>query len=212
MLSKEEKEKQEQEEVLKKYEGRIYSRLFGYNRSDIWLIVLGSIGALANGAIFPVFSLFLAKMIEILAFLQYSRPGTSQDDANFQSLVFLLLGIASFVFGALQTSSFTLVGDRLTKRIRVDCYRKMLKMPVYWFDVPKNNAGSLTARLATDCQLVNGLTSDLIGATIQTISCLLTGIIIAFVYEWRTSLVTFALMPIMIGAGIINMKFMVGFS
>lgn len=85
-------------------------------------------------------------------------------------------------------------------------------MPVSWFDVPKNNAGSLTARLATDCQLVNGLTSDLIGTTIQTISCLVTGIVIAFVYEWRTSLVTFGLMPIMIGSGIINMKFMVGFS
>jgi len=198
--------------VLKKYEGKIYERLFAYNRPDLWMLVLGSVGALLNGAIYPVFSLFLARMIEVLTYLQYGLGGTSQSDANFQALVFLLLGIGSFVFGSLQTSLFTLVGDRLTKRIRVDCYRKILKMPVYWFDVPKNNAGSLTARLATDCQLVNGLTSDLIGTTIQTISCLATGVIIAFVYEWRTSLVTFGLMPIMIGAGIINMKFMMGFS
>lgn len=176
------------------------------------MLVLGSLGAIVNGAIYPVFSLFLARMIEMLTYLQYGMKNASQSDANFQSIVFLLLGIASFIFGGIQTSLFTLVGDRLTKRIRIDCYRKILKMPVSWFDIPRNNAGSLTARLATDCQLVNGLTSDLIGTGFQTISCLATGIIIAFVYDWRTSLVTFGLMPIMIAAGIINMKFMVGFS
>lgn len=176
------------------------------------MLVVGSIGALLNGVIYPVFSLFLAKMMEILAYLQYGIGTATQSDANFQSLIFLLLGIGSFIFAAIQSALFTLVGDRLTKRIRVDCYRKILKMPVSWFDIPKNNAGSLTARLATDCQLVNGLTSDLIGSTIQTASCLVTGVVIAFVYDWRTSLVTFGLMPIMIVSGIINMKFMVGFS
>lgn len=85
-------------------------------------------------------------------------------------------------------------------------------MPLPWFDIPKNNAGSLTARLSTDCQQVNGLTSNLIGITLQNISCLSSGIIIAFVYEWRTTLVTLGLIPFMILAGMIQMKFNVGFS
>jgi hypothetical protein len=33
----------------------------------------------------------------------------------------------------------------------------MLKMPVPWYDEPKHNSGTLTARLATDCRQVNGL-------------------------------------------------------
>lgn len=60
--------------------------------------------------------------------------------------------------------------------------------------------------------MVNGLTSNLIGVTLQNISCLVTGITIAFVYEWRISLVTLGMIPLMIGSGFINMKFMVGFS
>jgi ATP-binding cassette subfamily B (MDR/TAP) protein 1 len=121
-------------------------------------------------------------MIKTLTYLQYGIGTTARSDANMQAIVFLILAVASLVFGLIQTWLFTLVGDRLTKRIRSDCYRKILKMPVSWFDIPKNNAGSLTSRLAADCQLVNGLSSDLIGTAIQTISCLVTGIAIAFAY------------------------------
>jgi ATP-binding cassette subfamily B (MDR/TAP) protein 1 len=212
VLTREEKEKLEQEHTLKKYDDKIFSRLFKYNRSDVWLFIMGSIGALLNGAIYPVFSLFLARMIEILTYLQIGFGKYNINDANLQALIFLIIGIASFIFSVMQTYAFTIIGDRLTKKIRVECYRKMLKMPVAWFDVPKNNAGNLTARLANDCQVVNGLTSNLVGTGIQTVSCLVTGIVIAFAYDWRTSLVTLGLMPLMILSGYINMKFMVGFS
>jgi ATP-binding cassette subfamily B (MDR/TAP) protein 1 len=163
---------------LKKYEGSIFGRLFAYNKPDIWLFITGTIGALANGAIFPLFSLYLAKMISILTKLQFGIG--SIDESNFQALVFLILAFASFFASLLQTASFNLIGDRLTQRIRVDCYNKILKMPIPWFDIPRNNAGSLSARLATDCQVVNGLTSNLIGVTLQNVSCLVTGITIAF--------------------------------
>jgi hypothetical protein len=44
---------------------------------DIWLLVLGSLAALANGTIFPIFSVFLSKMIEILTLLQIKVAGAS---------------------------------------------------------------------------------------------------------------------------------------
>jgi len=55
-------------------------------------------------------------------------------------------------------------------------------MPVPWFDVPKNNAGTLTARLSTDCQLVNNVTTTTVSVLIQNLSTLIAGIIIAFVH------------------------------
>lgn len=170
------------------------------------------LAALLNGGIFPVFSVFLARMIEVLTYLQMKFGVTSQNDANLQALVFFILAIAAFILGSLQTGIFGIVGDRLTQRLRVDCYRKILRMPLPWFDIPKNNAGSLTARLSTDCQQVNGLTSTLIAVILQNFSCLTCGIIIAFVYEWRITLVTLGLLPLMVGAGMIHMKFNVGFS
>lgn len=88
----------------------------------------------------------------------------------------------------------------------------MIRMPGSWFDLPKNNAGTLTARLSTDCKNINGVTSSYLGIIIQNISCLASGMIIAFIYEWRISLVTLALLPFMLAAGVIQMKAFVGFS
>ena len=86
----------------------------------------------------------------------------------------------------------------------------MLKMPVKWFDIPRNNAGTLTARLSTDCQVVNSMTTTVVQIMIQNISTLITGIIIAFIFEWRTSLVALGLLPLMIIAGIVQMSLNTG--
>lgn len=88
----------------------------------------------------------------------------------------------------------------------------MLKMPIIWFDIPKNNAGGLTARLSADCKSVNGLTTTFIGVTIQNIVTLVTALTIGFIFEWRTSLVTLGLIPLMIIAGAVQMNMNTGFS
>ena len=85
-------------------------------------------------------------------------------------------------------------------------------MPVPWFDIPRNNAGTLTARLSTDCQLVSTVTTTTVSILIQNLSTLISGIIIAFANEWRTSLVALGLLPLMIISGAIQMAFNTGFS
>lgn len=85
-------------------------------------------------------------------------------------------------------------------------------MPIPWFDVPNNNAGTLTARLSVDAEQVNSLTTTIISIMIQNISTLITGVVIAFAFEWRTALVALGLLPLMIICGIIEMQFQTGFS
>ena len=58
----------------------------------------------------------------------------------------------------------------------------MLRMPIPWFDKPKNNAGNLTSRLAADCKTVNGLITTFIGVSIQNLTTLIAGIVIGLVY------------------------------
>jgi ATP-binding cassette, subfamily B (MDR/TAP), member 1 len=76
-------------------------------------------------------------------------------------------------------------------------------MPVYWFDFPKNNAGSLNARLSNGCHLVNGLTTTFVTVIFQNISSLISGMIIAFIFEWKIALIATGMIPFIIIAGII---------
>lgn len=120
--------------------------------------------------------------------------------------------MAAFVGNFVQHALFGIVADRLTKRIRMEVFNKMIKMPCKWFDEPKNNSGTLAARLSTDCKNMNGVTSSYMGIVIQNISCLASGMIISLIYEWRVALVTIGLTPFMVATGIIQIKALTGFS
>jgi ATP-binding cassette subfamily B (MDR/TAP) protein 1 len=58
------------------------------------------------------------------------------------------------------------VGEGLTYRLRYDVFRKILKMPLSWFDDPEHNPGTLAVHLSSEAKIVNALTSTIIGIQI----------------------------------------------
>lgn len=52
--------------MVEKYDKALFSRVFAYSKDKIPLFVVGIIAALANGVIFPIFSIFLSKMLASL--------------------------------------------------------------------------------------------------------------------------------------------------
>ena len=100
----------------------------------------------------------------------------------------------------------------VTQKVRNETYIKILKMPIPWFDESKNASGALSARLASDCKTINGLITTFVSIVIQSITTLVAGVVIAFVFDWRTSLVALGLLPFMIISGAVEMAFTEGFS
>lgn len=151
----------------------------------------------------------MARMIETL-----SDPTKSdfREKSDLLSLLFILLGVAVLLTNLFQFFFFTRVGEGLTFRIRQDCFKKITRMPIEWFDKPQNNPGSLAARLASDCSLINGLTSTIIGIQISNTSSLIVGTIIAFVSSWQVTLVSLGCTPLMMIAGQLQAQFVQGFS
>ena len=72
----------------------------------------------------------------------------------------------------------------MSLRLRLDAYRKLLRMPIPFYDIQTNNAGALTSRLAVDCKLIGGVVSSILGINISNIGVLLSGLIISFVSTW----------------------------
>ena len=85
-------------------------------------------------------------------------------------------------------------------------------MPISYFDKPENNAGTLASRLELDSYILCQLITNTIGINIQNSSAFLCGIIIALIACWQLTLVSLALAPIMVVSGLIQIKFMQGFS
>lgn len=82
--------------------------------------MVGIVAALANGVIFPVFSIFLSKMLASLLKISYNpNDQTEIDNINLYALIFLILGLAAFVISTIQISTLGIVGEHITKQIRI---------------------------------------------------------------------------------------------
>lgn len=66
--------------------------------------------------------------------------------------------------------------------------------------------------LSGDCHVVNTLTSSLLSDIFENATTLVVGLIIAFAYCWQITLVALALIPLLLGAGKLQMSFAVGSS
>lgn len=71
-------------------------------------------------------------------------------------------------------------------------------MPIPWFEEKDNDVNNLSAKLLTDCRTVNSVTTLLICLIIENISTLASGLVIAFIFEWRTALVSIGLLPLIV--------------
>ncbi len=78
-----------------------------------------------------------------------------REKADNYSLAFLIIGIGAFLCNAASTFASAIVGNSLTNKLRNELYKKILRMPVAWFDEEKNNAGALAVKVGVDCSLVN---------------------------------------------------------
>lgn len=76
------------------------------------------------------------------------------NEASDKALIFFLLGILGIILSILQNVCFEIVGGKITSEIRSQVFYKMMKLPIYWYERPKNNVGSIKTRLSVDCKQV----------------------------------------------------------
>nr|XP_045016868.1 phosphatidylcholine translocator ABCB4 isoform X3 [Jaculus jaculus] len=136
-----------------------FLKVLKLNQTEWPYFVVGTICAIANGALQPAFSILLSEMIAIFG------PGDDtmkQQKCNMFSLLLLGLGILSFFTFFLQGFTFGKAGEILTTRLRSMAFKAMLRQDMSWFDDHKNSTGALSTRLATDAAQVQGIATEAI--------------------------------------------------
>ncbi|XP_018437487.1 ABC transporter B family member 5 [Raphanus sativus] len=184
------------------------TRIAALNKPEALILVLGTLVSALDGAIFPIFGLFFAKVI--IAFFQ--PPHELRSDSRFWSIIFVLLGVLSLVVYPTHMSLFAVAGGRLIRRIRSMCFEKVVHMEVGWFDEPENSSGALGARLSADAALIRTLVGDSLALTVKNVASAVAGMIIAFVISWELAVIILVLIPLTGINNYVQVKFMKGFS
>ncbi|XP_043813018.1 ABC transporter B family member 13 isoform X2 [Manihot esculenta] len=170
--------------------------------------LLGSVGAILAGMEAPLFALGITHVLTAF----YSHDASEmRHEIRRVALIFVGLGVVTIPIYLLQHYFYTLMGERLTTRVRLSMFSAMLSNEIGWFDLEENNTGSLTSALSADATLVRSALSDRLSTIVQNVALTVTACVIAFTLSWRIAAVVVASLPLLVGASIAEQLFLKGF-
>ena len=191
-----------------------WKRYLAYNKPVWWVNLIGILGSTFNGSIQPSFAYIFASAINV-----FNKQGDwLLDQGRFWGYMFILLGLGNFLFYYFQVGGFSTAGEYLSYTFRKEMYNSIIRQEIGFFDANdisngeednsleqdkkeskgesnKNiGTGTLTAKLATEAGLVQGLNVNL-GSILEIVVNLIVGFGIAFVNGWKLTLILLAAAP-----------------
>ncbi|KAF4394586.1 hypothetical protein F8388_020411 [Cannabis sativa] len=190
---------EESEEEYSKYSSQNLSqmRLLKMNAPEWVPTILGCLGAIGSGAVQPINAYFVGSLISIYFLKDESEMKSKSREV---SLIFIGIGVFNFFTNILQHYNFSVMGEKLTKRVREKLLEKLMTFEIGWFDEDENTSAAICARLATEANMVRSLVGDRISLLVQAIFGSVFAYGLGLALTWRLTLVMIAVQPIVVGS------------
>ncbi|GJM85230.1 hypothetical protein PR202_ga01663 [Eleusine coracana subsp. coracana] len=172
-----------------------FKRLLMLNAPEWKYALIGSLSAALFGGISPLFAYGMGSMFSVYFLTDHDEIKAK---TRMYALLFIGIGVASFLLNVGQHYNFGAMGEYLTKRVREQMLTKILTFEIGWFDRVDNSSGAICSQLANDANVVRSLVGDRMALVIQTISAVLISGALGVVIAWRLALVMIAVQPLVI--------------
>ncbi|EYU28160.1 hypothetical protein ABFS82_13G089300 [Erythranthe guttata] len=175
-----------------------FYKLFRYaDKFDIILMIIGSVGAIANGASQPISTLTFSQLVNSLA-----QPNHTQllHQVSKVSLKILFIAIGGGIAGFLQVSCWMVSGERQSSRIRALYLKSLLRQETSFFDT-ETSTGEVMNTISGHNILIQDAMGEKVGKFIEFASTFISGFIIAFARGWLLSVVLLSCVPAIVLIG-----------
>ncbi|GAB1321098.1 Leptomycin B resistance protein pmd1 [Madurella fahalii] len=173
-----------------------YWRIFQYAGAfEYTLQGIAILASIASGAGIALQNLIFGQFVTVITDFvsQTSSPNIFLDDAAELALYFVYLGIGRFVLSYVYNALLTYAGHRIVRNIRHAYLRAALSQEVAYFDL--GTGGSIATQATSNGRLIQGGISEKFGLTFQGLSAFVTAFIVAFVTQWKLTLITLCIAP-----------------
>ncbi|KAL6188390.1 hypothetical protein ACLB2K_039783 [Fragaria x ananassa] len=184
------------------------SRLAYLNKTEIPILLLGTIGAAMCGVILPIFGVLISSVIKSF----FDPPHQLRKDSKFWALIFVVLGVAALLAHPMRAYFFAVAGCKLIRRVRSLCFEKMVYMEASWFDEAEHSSGAIGARLSGNAASLRGLVGDALSLAVMNTSTAIAGLIIAFMANWQLAFIMLFTLPLLGISGYFQMEILKGLS
>ncbi|KAK2926992.1 AAA ATPase domain [Fusarium oxysporum f. sp. vasinfectum] len=170
-----------------------YMRVFKYaSKWDLLAYVVGVIASIGVGITLPLLNIVFGQFAS--KFSDYAGTETLPGDefrSKLSELCLYLLGLflGRLVLGYINNFAFRMTGVRITSAIRQDYFTALFSQSVHVLDsMPPGYATTIITTTGNTLQL--GI-SEKLGVFVEYNATMIASIIVAFIYSWQLSLVTF---------------------
>ncbi|KAK9702026.1 hypothetical protein K7432_011439 [Basidiobolus ranarum] len=179
-----------------------YFHLFRYKtKLDVFLIVLGFICALGAGVPLPIIGALFGDLVDDFStqFSSGASPATPEqlehfkDGVNTKILQLIYVAIGYFVLTYTYTVCWSLIGERLTRQVRENYLKAVLRQNIAYFN--QLGAGEVSSRITGDTQIIQNGTSEKVGLCIQSISYFIAAFTVGFIENAVLTGILFCVVP-----------------
>uniref|UniRef100_M1BMC7 Multidrug resistance protein 1, 2 n=3 Tax=Solanum tuberosum TaxID=4113 RepID=M1BMC7_SOLTU len=172
-----------------------FTRLLSLNLPEWKQGIIGILSAIAFGSVQPVYALTIGGMISA-----FYSPSHEEMQSRIQKycMIFIILCLVSVVLNLCQHYNFAYMGERLTRRIRLQMLEKILSFEAAWFDEEQNSSGALCCRLSNEAAMVKSLVADRVSLLVQSTSAVTVAMVMGLIVAWKLALVMIVVQPLTI--------------
>lgn len=107
-----------------------------------------------------------------------------QDEMKIWLLALVALAVLTGLLNFVSKFMFGQVGENITLNVRANLYKSILAKHIGWHDDPEHATGILSATLAKDVQLLNGVSTEVLATYAEATAAMLGGIILSMIFSW----------------------------
>jgi ABC-type multidrug transport system fused ATPase/permease subunit len=124
---------------------------------------------------------------------------------NFYGLMFFVLAIIEFFANVVSWGGFGLVSEKIVYKVRVLSFRSLFEQDLQWHQSKGRSPALLLSYITRDGNALAGMSGSVIGTLFSISVNLVAAIILTHIIAWRIALVCLALVPLLLGAGLMEL-------
>ncbi|KAK7365105.1 hypothetical protein VNO80_13919 [Phaseolus coccineus] len=194
----------------KKSTGSIRSIFMHADGLDMFLMILGMIGAIGDGIGTPLVLFITSKIMNNIGSFSGGIDSTFLHAINQNAVVLLYLASGSFVACFLEGYCWTRTGERQAARMRVRYLKAVLRQEVAYFDLHVSSTSEVITSVSNDSLVIQDVLSEKVPNFLMNASMFVGSYIVGFALLWRLTLVGFPFVVLLVIPGFMYGRTLMG--
>ena len=174
--------------------GKGMRRLAAMAKPELWTIICATASLAMTSAANLAIPLLTGRMLDAATNSPNLETGMQKlnESISLMGVIFVVSG----VFTVVRTSLFSVAGERVSARLRVQLFQSLCSLDIAFYDSARS--GELINRLSSDCTLLqDAVTTNISMALRSLVQCLGSSVLLATI-SWQLTAIMLTCLPVII--------------